>query len=149
LKTRIYSEGIVEEAVYVLGEWLASAPVHGSIAFPETVVPVVITLRKSIKAAKTVGSSASSSTKDLGLVKGLLERIEESARWVEQRRKGVAFAPSNLGDVRQWEKTLTAAVEDSPLGKYVKVQRKTRERRRKLIEKVRGPFTLFTQSMTD
>ncbi|KAJ6526567.1 Noc2-domain-containing protein [Mycena vulgaris] len=135
LKTRIYSEGLIEEAVYLLAEWLASGAVHGSVAFPETVVPVVIMLRKSIKAAKSGGASASSSAKDLGLVKGLLERIEESSQWVEQRRKGVVLVPSKLGDVRQWEKTLASNVEESPLGKYVKVQRKTRERRRKLVDK--------------
>jgi len=121
--------------VYLLAEWLASGAVHGSIAFPETVVPVVIMLRKSIKAAKT--GLASGSAKDLGLVKGLLERIEESARWVEQKRKGVVLVPSKLGDVREWEKGLTATLEESPLGKYVKVQRKTRERRRKLVDKAR------------
>ncbi|KAJ7260970.1 Noc2p family-domain-containing protein [Mycena haematopus] len=135
LKTRIYAEGLVEEAVYLLAEWLASPAVHGSVAFPETTVPVVILLRKSIKAAKTGG--ATSSAKDLGLVKGLLERIEESARWVEQKRKGVVLAPNRLGEVREWERGLVATVEDSPLGKYVKVQRKTRERRRNLVDKAR------------
>ncbi|KAJ7079563.1 Noc2-domain-containing protein [Mycena belliarum] len=134
LKTRIYAEGLVEEAVYLLAEWLASAPVHGSVAFPEMVVPVVIALRKSFKAAKTGNAGA---TKDLGLAKGLLERIEESVRWVEQRRKSVVLSPSSIGDVREWEKTLAASIEDAPLGKYVKVQRKTRERRRKLVDKAR------------
>lgn len=124
--------------MYLLAEWLASASVHGSIAFPETVVPVVIMLRKSVKAAKTGGTSAASSAKDLGLVKGLLERIEESAQWVEQRRKGVVLAPSKLGAVREWERGLAANLENSPLGSYVKVQRKTRERRRKLVDKVRS-----------
>ncbi|KAJ7657909.1 Noc2-domain-containing protein [Mycena polygramma] len=133
LKTRIYSEGLIEEAVYLLAEWLASAPVHGSIAFPEIVVPVVITLRKSIKAAKSGGSA-----KDLGLVKGLAERIQESARWVEEKRKSVVFAPSKLGDVREWERGLVAKLDsESPLGKYIKVQRKTRERKRKLVDKAR------------
>ncbi|KAJ7482271.1 Noc2-domain-containing protein [Mycena galericulata] len=135
LKTRIYAEGLIEEGVYLLAEWLASGAVHGSVAFPEMVVPVVIMLRKSVKAAKT--GAASGSAKDLGLVKGLLERIEESAQWVEQKRKGVVLVPSKLGDVREWEKRLTASLEESPLGKYVKVQRKTRERRRKLVDKAR------------
>jgi len=134
LKTRIYAEGLVEEAAFLLAEWLASGAVHGSVAFPETVVPVLVLLRKSVKAAKAGGAAAA---KDLGVVKGLLERIEESARWVEQRRKGVALVPSRLGDVREWEKGLAASADESPLGKYVKVQRKTRERRRKLVDKAR------------
>ena len=72
------------------------------------------------------------------MVKGLVERIEESARWVEERRKGVTLAPSKLGDVREWEKTLAGNVGESPLGRYVRVQTKTRERRRKLVDKVRS-----------
>ncbi|KAK7055141.1 Noc2-domain-containing protein [Favolaschia claudopus] len=115
LKTRIYSEGLIEEAVYLLAEWLASPAVHGSVAFPEIVVPIVVMLRKGVKAAKTGGGSGAA--KDLGLVKGLLERIEESAK--------------------EWETALVAKVEESPLAKYVKVQRKTRERRRKLVDKAR------------
>lgn len=66
----------------------------------------------------------------------MLERIEESARWVEQRRKGVSFTPGKLGAVEDWEREVKYKVEDSPLGRYVKVQRKTREKRRKLVEKV-------------
>ncbi|KAF7345114.1 Noc2-domain-containing protein [Mycena venus] len=116
LKTRIYSEGLIEEAVYLLAEWLASPPVHGSIAFPETVVPVVIMLRKSIKTAKTGGASAASSAKGSGPSQGAVG--------------------TDRGE-RAWERGLSANVEDSPLGKYVKVQRKTRERRRKLVDKAR------------
>ncbi|CAK5271008.1 unnamed protein product [Mycena citricolor] len=131
LKTRVYLEGLVEESVYLLAEWLASTPIHGSAAFPEIVVSVVVMLRKAVKSAKT------GSGKDTALVKGLLERIEESSRWVEQRRKSAVLAPGKLDELREWENTLAASVVDSPLGKYVKVQRKTRDRQRKLAEKAR------------
>lgn len=139
LKTRVYSEGLVEEAAYLLAEWLVSKPVHGSIAFPEIVIPVVVVLRKTMKRASKGGQSGSGtgSSKDLGLVKGLVERIEESAKWVEQRRKGVELAPGRIIEVQEWERDMKEKVEDSPLGKYVKVQRKTREKRRRLVEKVR------------
>jgi len=130
----VYAEGLVEESVYLLAEWLASQTVQGSIAFPEIVIPVVVVLRKSVKSAKA--GPGSGSGKDLALVKGLLERVEEGARWVEQRRKGVGFAPGRIRDVEQWEKDVKSQIEDSPLGRYVKVQRKTREKRRKLVEKV-------------
>ncbi|KAF8182875.1 Noc2p family-domain-containing protein [Pholiota molesta] len=116
LKTRVLSEGLTEETVYLLAEWLSSAPVHGSIAFPEIVT----------------GSS-----KESGLVKVFLERVEESAKWMEQRRKAVQFAPSKIQSVQDWEGDLKAHLPESPLGKYMKVQRKTREKRRKLVEKAR------------
>ncbi len=130
VKTRVLSEGLTEETMFLLAEWLASSPVHGSIAFPEIVVPITILLRKSIKNAKT------GSAKEGALVKVFVERVEESAKWMEQRRKGVQFAPGKLRAVHDWEDELKTKMEDSPLGKYVKVQRKTREKRRKLVEKV-------------
>ncbi|KAF8970594.1 Noc2p family-domain-containing protein [Flammula alnicola] len=131
VKTRVLSEGLTEETVYLLAEWLSSVPVHGSIAFPEIVVPITILLRKSLKNSKT------GSGKEHALVKVFLERVEESAKWMEQRRKSVQFAPAKIGDVQEWEKNLKGKLDDTPLGKYVKVQRKTREKRRKLVEKAR------------
>lgn len=131
LKTRVYAEGLVEESSFLLAEWLATRSVQASIAFPEITVPLVVMLRKAVKTAK---ASSNSLGKDVGAVKGLVERIEDSARWVEQKRSTVTFAPGKLSEVDDWQVALK--VEDSPMGKYVKVQRKTREKRRKLVEKV-------------
>jgi len=135
LKTRIYNEGILEEGTYLLAEWLSSTAVQGSIAFPEIIVPIVVLLRKSLKGARS--STGNASGKDQGLVKVLLERMEESTRWIEQGRKGVSFSPGKLKEVAEWEKELKAKMEESPLSKYVKVQKKSREKRRKLVEKAR------------
>jgi nucleolar complex protein 2 len=136
MKTQVYSKGILEEAVFLLGDWLASTAVQGSIAFPEIVVPIITVLRKSLKTARSRSGTGAGSGKDLDHVKVLLERIEEGGRWIEGRRSGVSFAPGKLGDVRQWESESRSRIEDSPLCKYVKVIRKTREKRRKLVEKV-------------
>ena len=56
-------------------------------------------------------------------MKGLLERVEESSRWVEERRKGVTFTPRLLAEVEDWESRVK--VEESPLGRYIKVQRRS------------------------
>lgn len=128
IKTRVLSEGLVEETAYLLAEWLASASVHGSIAFPEITVPIVVLIRKSLKNCKA------GSGKDQGLVKVLLERIDESGRWMEQRRKTVQFSPGKVGDVQEWEKTVKTKLDDTPLGKYLKIQKKAREKRRKFVE---------------
>ncbi|KAG6868657.1 hypothetical protein C0993_012462 [Termitomyces sp. T159_Od127] len=135
VRTRVYYEGVLEESAYLLTEWLASPTVQGSISFPEIVVPVVVLLRKALKASRSGGSS---SGKDQDAVKVLLERIEESAKWIEQRRKSVVFAPGQLGEVESWDRELRDKVEDSPLGKYLKVQKRLREKRRKLVEKARA-----------
>jgi len=68
----VYAEGLVEETACLLAEWLASKPVHGSVAFPELVVPLVVVLKKTIKATKSSGSNTkNSSGKGVGVVKGL------------------------------------------------------------------------------
>jgi hypothetical protein len=69
-------------------------------------------------------------------VKTLVERIEESARWISQRRAGVTFAPGKTEAVGDWEADLE--LDDAPLIKYVRVLRKAREKQRKLVEKVSG-----------
>ena len=132
LKTRVYAEGLIDEAAFLLAEWLSSTAVQGRIAFPEIIVPVTVVLKRSVKNAKT-GSTAG---KDLALLKTLIERIEESAKWVENRRKTLKIAPSQKDNVALWEKDLQSKVEESPLARYVKVQRKAREKRQQLIEKV-------------
>jgi nucleolar complex protein 2 len=133
LGTRVYLEGVLDESAFVLAEWLTTRAVHGSIAFPELVVPLVSILRKALKGAK----ASKGSGKEAATARALLERVEESALWVDMRRRGVPFAPGQMDDVRRWERELKDKIEnDSPLGKYLRVQRKTREKRRKLVEKV-------------
>jgi nucleolar complex protein 2 len=133
----VYADSLIEEAVFLLAEWLASKGVHGSIAYPEVVVSVVIQLRRALKSAKSLPSSKGNmaSSRDGG-VKGLVERIEESARWVESKREGAMISPGNIQDVEEWESKLKAVIEDSPLGKFVKVLRKIREKQRMLAAKV-------------
>ncbi|KAH9929483.1 Noc2-domain-containing protein [Fomitopsis serialis] len=129
--TNIRAPNNISRHAYLLAEYLASGPVHASIAFPETVVPLVMMLRKAIKGAKASPWKA----KEAGVAKVLAERIEESSKWAEQKRKGVAFTPSRMTEVEAWENSVK--VYESPLGRYVKVQRKAREKRRKLVEKAR------------
>lgn len=131
--TRVYAEGVADETVFVLAEWLSTRAVHGSIAFPELVVPLVVMLRRALKAAK----SGKGSGKEAGIVKALVERVEESSRWMDERRKSVTFAPGQMDDVARWQMDLRQKLDETPLGKYVRVQRKAREKRRKLVEKVR------------
>jgi hypothetical protein len=69
------------------------------------------------------------------VLKALVERTEESARWTSQQRAGVTFAPGKTAAVGLWEVDLE--LDDAPLIKYTRVLRKTREKQRKLVEKVR------------
>jgi nucleolar complex protein 2 len=127
MRTHVYTESVAHEAAYLTAEWLSVRAVHGSIAFPEVVVPIVASLRRTLKTART-GPKVSAA------VKTLVERIEESARWISQHRAGVTFAPGETAAVGHWEADLE--LDDAPLIKYVRVLRKTREKQRKLVEKV-------------
>jgi nucleolar complex protein 2 len=106
---------------------------QGSIAFPEIILPSIIALRKSLKKSFNTGKHSASS-KIVGMVKILLERIEEGVKWVSVRRDNIAFAPANQSEVEKWERGLK--MEDSPIGKYMRVQRKTREKKQALLSKV-------------
>ncbi|KAI9512144.1 Noc2-domain-containing protein [Russula earlei] len=128
LHTHVYSENLAQEAILLTAEWLSARAVHGSIAFPELVVPIVSSLRRALKTAHR-GPKVSAT------VKTLLERIEESARWTSQRRAGVNFAPGNTAAVGLWEANLE--LDDAPLIKYARVLRKTREKQRMLVDKAR------------
>lgn len=128
LNTHVYAESLAHEAAFLTAEWLSVRVVHGSIAFPELVVPIVASLRRSLKVAHN-------RPKVSAAVKTLVERIEESARWTSQHRAGVTFAPGETAAVGLWEADLE--LDDAPLIKYSRVLRKTREKQRKLVEKVR------------
>ena len=119
---------ILEESTYLLAEWLASKNVQGSIAFPEIVVPLCVMLKRALKKA--------SGGKEAAVVKGLVERVEEGAKWTEERRREVRFGPKMVEEVRSWESKVQDEMEDAPVVKYVKSQRKIREKRKKLVEKV-------------
>jgi len=129
----------VEESAFMLAEWLASEPVHGSIGFPEVVVPVVVMLKRCMKSSSSKSKGVSG--KEQGIVKVMLERIEDGSRWVEQIRTRTTFAPSMMDQVKKWEAEIKEKLDESPLAKYLKVQRKARDKRRSLVEKVSGPHT--------
>ena len=128
LRTRIYAETLVDESVYVLAEWMGTPQVQGSIAFPEICVPIALVLRKSIKGAKGVKQVAS--------IKMLVERMEEGAKWIEERRRGVTFAPADVDQVRDWQEDVRLKLGETPVGKVVKILRKAREKRMRLLDKV-------------
>ena len=144
LRTRVYEEGVVEEATYLLGDYLSTRPIMGNIAFPEVVTPIVVTLRRALKTGKMSGGSVRS--KEIGMVKNLVERIEESARVTEKQRLTVRFGPGDTTEVDEWGEMFN--IDDTPLGRYIKVQKKARDKKRKLAEKVRAVPTVVAIAFT-
>lgn len=123
MKTRILAESIVDEASFLLAEW--SESLQGSIAFPELMLPVTVTLKRCVRKSK--------GGKNAMHVKTLVERIEEGCRWVESKRANVRFAPGDGREVEAWEGGID--ITESPVAKWVKVQRKARAVREEMKRK--------------
>jgi len=130
LKTRVLAENTSEEAVFLFGEWCEV--MQGSVAFPEVVFPAVLTLKKVIKKAS---QAKNKNGKVIQILKTFLERVDEGATWVTSKRDKLMFAPGDVKEIESWEGSIK--VEDSPVGKWMKVQRRAREKKRLMLEKAR------------
>lgn len=105
-----------------------------SIAFPELAIPTIVLAKRGMK--------KSGSAKLNNALAVLVGKLEANAKWVQERRSSVEFAPDKLVEAEnfcsevEWEKT--------PLGAYVVSQRKVREEKMKILaesvrdDKVRG-----------
>ncbi|KAK4684424.1 nucleolar complex protein 2, partial [Tremellales sp. Uapishka_1] len=124
-KTRIYQESLGEELVFLLGEY--HAEISTNIAFPEMVLPIILTLRRHLKKG-TAGSP-----KVQNGLKGLVEKLEASRKWIEEKRANVGFSPRDKSELEKFELGLEKA--KTPLGVWMALQRKVREKRRIEIER--------------
>ncbi|CAH6718230.1 nucleolar complex protein 2 [[Candida] jaroonii] len=122
LGTKVYQEGLSEQFIELSYEFFVLY--CKNIAFPELVTPAVISLRRFIKKSKNIKFNKQLSQ--------LIEKLNENAQLITQKRSKVEYGPSNKTEVQnflndfKWEKT--------PLGQYVIVQRKAKEARLKLLQ---------------
>lgn len=122
-KTRVYADGLADELVYVLTEYYGA--LSTSIAFPEIVLPGIVALKRH---AKKTGQARLGNQ-----IKVLVEKLEGNARWIEERREKIEFAPSKRDKVDrflQGEET-----SGTPLGAHLRLQKKLREQKRLTLEK--------------
>ena len=95
-----------------------------SIAFPELVIPAIVTAKRWIKKSRSIKPNSQ--------LASLVTKLEANAAWVQEKRNKVEFAPDKLDEVDaflkevDWEKT--------PLGVFVVWSRKIREEKRKMLE---------------
>ncbi len=111
--------------VYLLGDF--HAQLSRNIAFPEMTIPVTTTLRRYLKKGKGSG-------KVNAQIKTLVEKIETTKAWVEKKRVNVGFAPNDRNEVLTFLDG--TAVTDTPIGGWMRLQKKVREQKRKEIEEV-------------
>lgn len=124
-KTRVFQEGLGEELVFLLGEYHAC--ISTNIAFPEVTLPVILTIRRHLKKG-TAGSP-----KVQNGLKTLVEKLEATRTWVETKRRNVSFAPRDRSEVSRFCEGVK--VESTPVGTWMKLQRKVREQRRREVER--------------
>ncbi|PHH89419.1 hypothetical protein CDD83_6114 [Cordyceps sp. RAO-2017] len=133
LRTRTYQDGVGDQVVELLGEYMLLWAT--SIAFPELALPVVIQLKRWLKQARSKGRGGNRNAKLASQLALLAHKLEASARFVEERRAQVDFAPRDRAQVdaflRDFDPTAT------PLGAYVVGQRKARAEKAKVLDEAR------------
>lgn len=136
LRTRVYQDSVGEQVVELFGEYFAIWSTN--IAFPEFALPVVIMLKRWAKEARGNKKSKGAGNKNLKLVSQialLVQKLETNAKFIEEKRAKVDFAPKNRDQVDKflsgfdWEKT--------PVGAFVVSQRKLRAEKTKMMEEAR------------
>ncbi|ORY15761.1 ribosome assembly protein-like protein Noc2 [Clohesyomyces aquaticus] len=131
LRTRTYQDGVGEQVSELLSEFFVLWTKN--IAFPELALPVIVILKRWIKAmSKKSGNRNAKINSNLAL---LVQKLEANSRWVEEKRAKIDFSPNDRAGVEGFLKDLEW--EKSPLGAYVSGQRKAREQKAKMLEAAR------------
>jgi nucleolar complex protein 2 len=132
LKTRVYQDGVGEQVIELFSEFFVLWT--KSVAFPELQLPVAVMLKRWLRTAssKTTGNKNAKVNQGLLL---LVQKMEANARWIEERRNKVAFAPKDRTEVETFLQDTNW--EDTPFGAFVVGQRKMREEKRKQLEQAR------------
>lgn len=132
LRTRVYQDGVGEQTAELLSEFFVLWAKN--IAFPELALPVIVMLKRWVKAMskKSGGNKNGKVNSALAL---LIQKLEANSTYVEEKRAKVDFAPNDRAGVEgflkdvDWEKT--------PLGAFVSGQRKSRDQKAKMLEAAR------------
>ncbi|KGO74983.1 Uncharacterized protein family UPF0120 [Penicillium italicum] len=132
LRSRTYQDGIGEQVAELLSEFFVLWSKH--IAFPELSVPVVVSLKRWLKQV-SARSGGNKNAKINQMILLLVQKVETNARWIEERRMNISYAPRNRSSVESFLKDVDW--ETTPVGAFVKTQRKLREERAAVLEEGR------------
>ncbi|KAK0618399.1 Noc2p family-domain-containing protein [Bombardia bombarda] len=132
LRTRVYQDGVGDQVVELLSEYFALW--SRNIAFPEFALPVVIMLKRWLKECRKK-SSGNKNGKLASSVALLVQKIEANAKFIEDKRAKVDFAPNDRAQVDAFLKDLEW--EKTPIGAFVVGQRAQRAEKDKIMEDAR------------
>jgi nucleolar complex protein 2 len=133
LRTRVYQDGVGEQVAELLSE--AFALWATSIAFPELALPVVVMAKRWLKDVGGKGPAGNKNHRVNAQLLLVVQKLEANARWIEERRAKVDFAPNDRAGVEGFLKGF--AWEKTPLGAFVAGQRAQREEKARMVEEGR------------
>lgn len=81
-----------------------------------------------------IKKGSAGSPKCVNALKGLVEKLEAQRALVENKRRGVGFAPRDRSEVARFEEGLGEGV-GGPLVVWMRLQRKVREAKRREVER--------------
>ncbi|KAF9410996.1 Nucleolar Complex 2 protein [Podila epigama] len=123
--SRVYQDGVGEQVYELMTEYFSLFST--SISFPELVIPAIVQLKRFIKKSSLVKL-----TKQFA---GLVEKLEQNSRFVEQERAKADFSPSDAAGVSSFLRHQDK--EKTPLGSYWKGVKRSVMAKRKMIEEAR------------
>lgn len=132
LRTRVYQDGIGEQVQELFAEFYGLW--SKSIAFPELSLAVVVMLKRWHKDVSDRGSG-NKNAKLNGMMNLFVQKLEANARFIEEKRAKVDFAPNNRRAVDAFLFDFDA--EKTPMGAFLKGIRRQREEKAKLVEESR------------
>jgi nucleolar complex protein 2 len=132
LRTRVYQDGVGEQVADLLSEFFVLWTKN--IAFPELSFPIVVMLKRWLKEAGS-RTSGNKNIKISQMILLLVQKIELNSRWIEERRTKVTFTPKDRAEVESFLKDTDWVT--TPLGAFVKTQRKLHEERAAVLEQSR------------
>ncbi|KAM7193579.1 Noc2p family protein [Naviculisporaceae sp. PSN 640] len=132
LKTRVYQDGVGEQIIELFSEYFVLW--SKNIAFPEFALPVIISLKRWLKESRKI-SKGNKNGKFASSLALLVQKLEMNAKFIEEKRAKVDFAPKDRKQVDAFLKDLDW--EKTPLGAFVVGQRTMRTEKQKIMEAAR------------
>lgn len=124
LGTKVYQNAVLDEFCDALVECLVLYA--KSIAFPELVAPLTVTIRRFVKHE----GAQSQNPRIKQMLVGLCERLDTNAKFILKHRSKVNYGPRDKAAIESFLADLKW--EDTPLGKEAIARRRVRDERRRL-----------------
>ncbi|KAK4218252.1 ribosome assembly protein Noc2 [Rhypophila decipiens] len=132
LRTRVYQDGVGEQIVELFSEYFVLW--SKNIAFPEFSLPVIIMLKRWLKDSRK-RSSGNNNGKFASSLALLVQKMEMNAKFIEEKRAKVDFAPKDRKQVDAFLREVDW--QNTPIGAFVVSQRILRDEKAKIMEEAR------------